>query len=71
MSTLSPPTKDEVLQARTAAKLTQKEAADLIHTVGTRWSEWEHGVYHMRPPSWELFLLKTGQHPQFILTKRG
>jgi len=55
------PTPEQVLEARIAAGLTQKEAAALVHRVAAkRWSEWERGSMHMQPDVWELFLLKSG-----------
>ena len=55
------PTPEQVLEAREAAGLTQKQAAELVHRVAAkRWSEWERGTTHMQADAWELFLLKTG-----------
>lgn len=64
MSTLSP-TPEEVKEARLSAGITQKDAADLIGRHVNRWSEYENGVYPMPPPLWELFLVKTNQHPTY------
>ena len=59
------PTPEQVLEARTAAGLTQKEAAALVHRGrAVRWSEWERGTIHMQPDAWELFLLKSGLKTQ-------
>lgn len=55
----------EILQARTAAGLSQSSAATLVHlSSGLRWSEYERGVRNIDPARWELFLLLTGQHPR-------
>lgn len=58
----------EILQARTAAGLSQSAAAALVHlSSGLRWSEYERGVRNIDPARWELFLLLTGQHPRFAV----
>ena len=59
------PSKEEVRSAREAAGLTMKDAAALVGRHHNRWTEYEGGVYPMPPPLWELFLVKTNQHPQY------
>ncbi len=60
------PTTDQIKTARKVAELTQEEAADLLYRNSLqRWSEWETGLTSMPPADWELFLIKTGQHPDF------
>lgn len=60
------PTPDEVRQAREAVGMTMRDAAALIGRHHNRWTEYEGGVYPMPPPLWELFLVKTNQHPQYM-----
>ncbi len=60
------PTKEQVKAARMAANLTQEQAAYVLYRDSlSRWSEWETGLKTMRPADWELFLVKTNQHPDF------
>jgi len=62
------PTPAKVREARLAAGLNQSEAAALVHFCHlTRWSEIERGVKPMSLPRWELFLIKTGQHPSIAV----
>ena len=57
---MNTPTPAEILAARTAAGLTQQEAAAVVHrTERKRWSEWERGERQMQTDTWELFLIKT------------
>lgn len=58
------PTKEQIREARLAAHLSQKDAAELIYrNRPQRWSEFETGAVPMQPDTWELFLFKTKQHP--------
>lgn len=71
---LPQPTASEIRAARKAAGLTQDQAAALISTAPTArirtWASYEQ-IAGARPRRsiplaiWELFLLKTGQHPKF------
>lgn len=45
--------------AREAAKLTQGQAAALVHTTDRVWRQWEAGDRQMHPAFWELFQLKS------------
>lgn len=66
---MNQPTGIEVRAARDSAELTQAEAAELVHLGSAmRWSEYERGVQAIDLARWELFLIKTDQHPAF---KRG
>jgi len=49
------PMPDEIRRARDAAKLTQGEAAALLHTIDRVWRQWEAGDRKMHPAFWELF----------------
>jgi len=48
----------QIVRARLAAELTQREAAALLHTTDRVWRQWEAGDYWMHPAFWELFQLK-------------
>lgn len=63
-SYLTAPTAAQVLRARQHAKLTQLQAARLVHHESLqRWSEYERGIKQMPLARWELFILLTRQHP--------
>lgn len=73
------PTPAQVKAARKAVKLTQEEAALLVSPAQERpertWQGYEVEVgqpgHRAIPlPTWELFLLLTGQHQAFVLTRR-
>lgn len=55
------PTPAAVRAARTAAGLTQTEAAAKIYSTLRTWQDWEAGGRRCHPAMFELFLLKTGQ----------
>lgn len=63
---LSTPTPETIREHRDRAELSQAEAARLV-LLGdkARWSEYERGVGRIDAARWELFLLLTGQHPQW------
>lgn len=56
---LPSPSPDRVREARKLAKHTQDEAAEVVHSTGRRWREWESGKHSMTPATWELYLLRT------------
>lgn len=56
-------TPTEIKAARTAAGLTQQQAAALIHCGASTWQSWELGTRKMHPAFWELFAIKTGSTP--------
>lgn len=65
---LAPPTPLEVKAARAAAGITQEAAAALIYQFSSaNWRAYESGRIKIHPSSWELFLLKTNQHPTLKL----
>ena len=65
------PAPESIRAARVAAGLTQAEAAAVVHRPSYRtWQDWERGVARMPPDAWELFLLKTGQHPKVLMFSR-
>lgn len=68
---MNPPSPSEVLAARKAAGLTQQAAAEAVgQASSSNWRAYESGRIGMHPSSWELFLLKTHQHPQWALSPR-
>lgn len=64
---------EQVKQARLAAGLSAREAGELIGVSGLSWQRWEgQSSRQTKIPyaAWQLFLLLTGQHPDFILQKK-
>jgi hypothetical protein len=58
------PSLEEIRAARVAAELDRAAAAELVHLGhAVRWAEYETGARGIDMAKWELFLLKTGQHP--------
>lgn len=58
------PTAEELRALRRAAGISQSKAASLVHlSNGTRWYEYESGKRNIDKARFELFLIKTGQHP--------
>lgn len=55
------PTPEQIVQARLAAGLTQKEAGAIIYSTRRTWQDWELGARRMHPALFELFLIKTNQ----------
>jgi DNA-binding transcriptional regulator YiaG len=56
------PTPEQVRAAREAARLTQTQAAALVHTTCRTWQQWEAGDRRMHPTFWELFRIKIPRH---------
>ena len=54
----STPTPSDVIEARMAARLTQTEAARVIHCSLRAWQQWEAGDRRMHPAFFELWNLK-------------
>lgn len=63
------PTPDQIKQARKDAGLTQAEAANIVYVSLRAWQHYEDGKRGMPLANWNLFLLKTEQHPDFRLIK--
>lgn len=60
------PTPAEIALARAAAGLTQSQAAELVNLgAPQRWAEYEKGERVMDYNRWEMFAIKTGQHPDY------
>jgi transcriptional regulator with XRE-family HTH domain len=65
------PSKEQVIEARERAGINQTEAAKLVHLSSfTRWSEYERGERNIDSARFELFQIKTGQHPDYAPKKR-
>lgn len=58
MSKISSPASEDIKLARKAAKMTQSQAASLIHSTMRTWQDWEAGIAKMHPGLWELFQMK-------------
>lgn len=50
---------EQLKNLREELKLTQKEAAAVIHSSLRAWQQWESGIRKMHPAFFELFLIKT------------
>ncbi|HEY0660830.1 MAG TPA: helix-turn-helix domain-containing protein [Lysobacter sp.] len=59
----SAPTPEEVRAGRSAAGMTQTEAAETVHVSMRAWQQWEGGERTMPPGLFELFMIKTGHWP--------
>lgn len=57
------PSSTEVGQARAKAGLTQTEAGAVVGLTLRSWQMYEAGQRNMSEHAFELFLLKTNQHP--------
>lgn len=55
------PTPEQIKNARLAAQMTQKQAAETIGVNLATWQKYEYGISSMHSAFFELFLLKTGQ----------
>ena len=64
------PTADEITTTRQAAGLTQAKSAHLVHVAIGTWKQYEAGTRTPHVALWELYLLKSGQHPTHIITKK-
>jgi len=64
------PNSVEVAQARAQAGLTQAAASKLMLMTMRAWQMYEAGDRNMPEPIFELFLLKTNQHPTLKLAAR-
>lgn len=64
------PTQEQITSARAAAGHSQSSAADAVGVKLRAWQYYEAGR-EMPAGLWELYLLKTGQHPKMVLEARG
>ena len=69
-SSMNSPLPSDIRAARKASKLTQTAAGQLCHRSLRGWQDAESGLRKLDPAAWELFLLRTGQHPTHRLTTR-
>ena len=67
MPPMTKPTPEDVLKARKAAGMTQEAAGQVVGRHNREWRKWESGTVCMADSTFELFLLKTGQHPTLRL----
>lgn len=70
MTDIQPPTAGQVTAVRQAAGLTQAKSAHLIHVAIRTWKQYEAGDRTPHVALWELFLLKSGQHPTLAITEK-
>jgi len=61
----------DIAQARHRAGHTQTQAGELVGGTLRTWQDWEAGRRAMPGAAWELYQLKTGQHPEFELVKKS
>ena len=59
------PTPDEIRAARAAAGHTQTEAGAIVWVAMRTWQDWESGARSMPAAAWELYMVKTGRHPDY------
>jgi DNA-binding transcriptional regulator YiaG len=52
------PSTTQIKRLRVRAKLTQTQAAELVHSNERTWQAWEYGQNPMHPGLWELFNIK-------------
>jgi putative transcriptional regulator len=64
------PTADEITTTRQTAGLTQAKSAHLVHVAIGTWKQYEAGTRTPHVALWELYLLKSGQHPTHIITEK-
>lgn len=62
-SQVAAPSASDIKDARTAAGMTQGQAAELVGVGWRTWAYWEAGEYQMPLARWELF--------QFKMAERG
>lgn len=71
MTSIEHPSAAEIRATRNLANLTRVEAAALVHLGHpVRWAEYETGMRNIDIARWELFLLKTDQHPDLKAPRR-
>ena len=56
--TVTIPTKETIREARLAAGLTQREAAELARVTLEAYQRWEYGTRQISAAHWELFTIK-------------
>ena len=58
------PTPAQIRAARTAAGLSQRQAAEVVMSATRSWEDWEAGRRNMPAAKWALFALKVGATTQ-------
>jgi DNA-binding transcriptional regulator YiaG len=53
------PTPEQVREARDAVGLSQRQAAELVHSTTKAWERWESGERPCHPAIFELFAMKS------------
>lgn len=64
------PTAAQISAARERAGLSQQQAAELVHVDIRSWRRWELAERGINMAAWELFLLRSHQHPSAELKPR-
>lgn len=64
------PTAAQISAAREQAGRSQQQAADLVHVDIRSWRRWELAERGVNMAAWELFLLRSDQHPSDVLKPR-
>ncbi len=64
------PAAAEITAVRQAAGLTQAKSAHLVHVAIGTWKQYEAGTRTPHAALWELYLLKSGQHPTHIISEK-
>lgn len=57
-------------RAQSAAGLTTREAADVVHVHERTWRRWVTGERQCPWATLQWFLAVAGQHPRYVLTSR-
>ena len=70
IAVIASPAAAAVRDYRVRAGLTQTQAGELCHRSLRAWQDAEAGLRELDPAAWELFLLRTGQHPTETLKTR-
>lgn len=65
------PDRTKIIEARQRAGQTQTAAATSVHAALRSWQQWEAGDRAMPAATWELYMLKSGQHPDCVLMPRA
>lgn len=64
-----PPAPEEIKELRQQVG-TQAKCANLCGVNISNWQRWEKGEQRPHPTTWGLFLLATGQHPNYEVRVR-
>lgn len=67
---MNAPTPSEITATRQAAGWTQAKSAHMVHVAIGTWKQYESGIRTPHVALWELYLLKTGQHPTHTIAEK-